>query len=170
MFTLFPDIFFSLDAQGVGVMLDLCGRSWDEPDAAQQCLARAAWTHREGEAGEWVPSGPLQVGGLAHPPPLPQDHGWLYAAKGDPLEGCVSHVTVNGQVSRLRAHALAGGPRAQARACSRSYGRLVLLPSGINNIQCLLLKNMFYVDIYHMYIYYLSIFINTLYMFKRTER
>lgn len=95
-------------------MLDLCGRSWDGPNMAHECLARAAWTHREEGAREWAPSGPLQVGGLAHPPPAPQDHGWLYAAKADPLEGCVSHVTVNGQVSRFRAHAHAPTPTLSA--------------------------------------------------------
>lgn len=90
--------FFSLAPQGVGVMLDLCGRSWDETSAGHPCLARASWSRHEEEVGEWAPSGPLQVGGLAHPPPLPQDHGWVHSAKAFPFEGCVSHIAVNGQV------------------------------------------------------------------------
>lgn len=84
--------------QGVGVMVDLCGRGWDQedPDDAH-CVARAAWT-RPGGRGPWVGGWPLQVGGLAHTPPRPETQGWSTTPTPRPLTGCLSHLRVNGQV------------------------------------------------------------------------
>lgn len=87
--------------QGVMLMVDLCGRGWDDqPRGDAHCVKRAAWSPPPG--GEsWAMSVPLQVGGLAHSLPRPQDHGWVEAPTMPPLHGCISHLTLNGQVRYL---------------------------------------------------------------------
>lgn len=42
---------------------------------------------------------PLQVGGMAHLAPSHVHHGWQEAPSPRPLDGCVSHLAFNGQVS-----------------------------------------------------------------------
>ncbi|KAG7168189.1 neural-cadherin 2-like 6, partial [Homarus americanus] len=91
-----------LDAQGVALMVDLCGRGWEKHHSHDDahCLARAAWTIPWGLEG-WLGSGPLQVGGLAHTPPTAHDHEWEEAPTARPLHGCISHLTLNGQLVDL---------------------------------------------------------------------
>lgn len=81
------------------MMVDLCGRGWkDEVQDDTHCLVRKRWpTSRNG--GAWLGSVPLQMGGLAHPPPRPEDHGWREAPTRHHLIGCLAHLTVNAQVS-----------------------------------------------------------------------
>ncbi|XP_037795101.1 neural-cadherin-like [Penaeus monodon] len=152
------DVHVLMDRKGVGVMLDLCGRSWDGPNMAHECLARAAWTHREEGAREWAPSGPLQVGGLAHPPPAPQDHGWLYRPKPTRLKAAsrMSPSTVRDTPAKTQlrsdgppvllqvqdlgqppnAHATAGGCRQQERACADGCGLRGLCVGGLKEARC----------------------------------
>lgn len=87
--------------QGVTLMLDLCGRGWEDSAAHDDshCAARASWG-TEGPIPAWAPTDPLQVGGMAHPPPRMHAHGWNETPIDEPLEGCLSHVTANGEVCR----------------------------------------------------------------------
>lgn len=81
-------------------MVNVCGRGWEEGglDNADHCIARAAWLGPS-TPEQWRGSGPVQLGGLAHPVPHPADHGWTTNLIGSPLTGCLSHFMVNGQVS-----------------------------------------------------------------------
>lgn len=82
-------------------MLNLCGRGWQEAGHDEsRCLARADWRDTEATAATWAWFGHriLQLGGMAHAPPLPDDHGWAAAPTSRPLNGCISHLRFNGQV------------------------------------------------------------------------
>lgn len=87
-----------LPPQGVVLMVDVCGRGWEESASESHCVARAAWP-RGGALASWAMPGPMQLGGLAHDLPSPEELGWSEAPTTHPLDGCVSHLTVNGQVS-----------------------------------------------------------------------
>nr|XP_045604889.1 putative neural-cadherin 2 [Procambarus clarkii] len=118
-------LYFS--SQGVALMADLCGRGWDDSHAHDDahCVARGAWPNREG-AWTWAGHGPVQVGGLAHPPPRPHAHGWRNAPEARPLDGCLSHLTVNGQLVDLGepaySHGSEVGCAAQDTACAGGGG------------------------------------------------
>lgn len=87
--------------QGASVLVDFCGRGWEaNPPDDSHCLARAPWA-RPGGAGPWLGSGPLQLGGLAHARPRPEDHGWTQTPTATPLDGCISHLRIDGQVRTL---------------------------------------------------------------------
>ncbi|XP_071536735.1 putative neural-cadherin 2 isoform X2 [Panulirus ornatus] len=91
----------SLDAQDIVMMVDLCGLGWEDHTLDNtHCLSRARWKAARG-VGAWLGSGPLQVGGLAHTPPHPGDHGWEEAPTPQHLHGCISHLTVNTKVVDL---------------------------------------------------------------------
>ncbi|XP_063588607.1 putative neural-cadherin 2 [Penaeus indicus] len=111
-----------LHAEGVTLMLDLCGRGWEDSTAQDDshCAARASWSV-EGPLSAWAPSDPLQVGGMAHAPPRPHAHGWNETPIDEPLRGCVSHVAANEELQDLGAPAESrgseGGCRPQERAC-----------------------------------------------------
>lgn len=83
-------------------MVDVCGRGWEKGglDNAAHCIARAAWLGPS-PPEQWRGSGPVQLGGLAHPLPHPADHGWTTNLIDSPLTGCLSHFMVNGQVSLI---------------------------------------------------------------------
>lgn len=83
------------------VLVDMCGRGWDEANDDSHCVTRASWANTMQGAEPWAGAWPVQVGGLAHYPPLPEDHGWGVAPTPTPLQGCISHLTLNGQV-RIR--------------------------------------------------------------------
>ncbi|XP_037789408.1 putative neural-cadherin 2 [Penaeus monodon] len=91
-------IHLQLDSRGVVLMVDVCGRGWEESASESHCVARAAWP-RGGALASWAMPGPMQLGGLAHDLPSPEELGWSEAPTTHPLDGCVSHLTVNGQVS-----------------------------------------------------------------------
>ncbi|XP_047489161.1 putative neural-cadherin 2 [Penaeus chinensis] len=68
---------------------------------------------------------PLQVGGLAHPPPAHTVYGWPKPILGRPLRGCVRNLRINGELIDL-GHGLLGqksSPGCKAADC---------LASGIN--------------------------------------
>nr|XP_045589087.1 neural-cadherin-like [Procambarus clarkii] len=116
-----------LDTQGVALMVDLCGQGWE--NNAQNdvhCLAQADWSAPFG-LEEWLGSGPLQVGGIAHSPPTAHDHGWGEAPTARPLQGCVSHLILNGQLVDLGEPAYsqgntAAGCKPQESACPAGCG------------------------------------------------
>ncbi|XP_069982972.1 putative neural-cadherin 2 isoform X4 [Penaeus vannamei] len=116
-----------LHAEGVTLMLDLCGRGWEDSAAQDDshCAARASWPV-EGHLSAWAPSDPLQVGGMAHPPPRPHAHGWNETPIDEPLKGCVSHIAANGELQDLGAPAESRGSEAgcrpQERACRARAG------------------------------------------------
>lgn len=87
-----------LPPQGVVLMVDMCGRGWEESLSESHCVARAAWP-RGGGLASWAMPGPMQLGGLAHELPPAKEFGWSEAPTTHPLDGCVSHLAVNGQVS-----------------------------------------------------------------------
>nr|XP_045594622.1 neural-cadherin-like isoform X2 [Procambarus clarkii] len=129
-----------LDDQIVGVMVDYCGRGWqvDDPDHSH-CLAWAAWTRPTG-AKEWAGGWPLQVGGLAHTPSSPGSHAWSATPTPRPLNGCVSHLTINGQLEDLgsppNAHNTASGCRPQQEACPWGCGPRGHCAGGLHRPQC----------------------------------
>lgn len=83
-------------------MVDLCGRGWEgSPKDESHCVARASWANkRSSEAWAWA--GPLQLAGLAQGVVRPEDFGWSETPTTQSLEGCVSHLTLNGQVRSRR--------------------------------------------------------------------
>ena len=100
-FITFQCILFGVMVQGAMLMVDLCGRGWDDhPKGDAHCLKRAVW-HPPPGGESWRMSVPLQLGGLAHSLPRPKDHGWAEAPSMPPLDGCISHLTLNGQVRYL---------------------------------------------------------------------
>ncbi|XP_042876208.1 putative neural-cadherin 2, partial [Penaeus japonicus] len=113
-------IYLRIHSKGVVVSVDLCGRDDDSP-----CVAKATW----GVAAEtqpWFGSSPLQVGGLAHSRPRPEDHGWSEAPTTRPLDGCISHLRVNSQLVDLGeppyAKGSVAGCRTQEAACAGGRG------------------------------------------------
>lgn len=75
-----------------------CGRGWlSVSQDDDQCMARVSWTNPF-NIKAWLASWPLQVGGLAHTTPSAAYHSWKKAPTPNPLDGCVSHLTLNGQV------------------------------------------------------------------------
>lgn len=85
--------------QGVAAMVDLCGRGWSNITLDDShCASRASWSSA-GHLKDWISLWPLQVGGLAHLAPSHVHHGWQEAPSPRPLDGCVSHLAFNSQVS-----------------------------------------------------------------------
>ncbi|XP_045131274.1 putative neural-cadherin 2 isoform X2 [Portunus trituberculatus] len=90
-----------LDAQGVVLMVDTCGRGWERGiNNERHCIARAAWAKTE-DTDSWSSGVPLQLGGLAHHHPRPSDFGWTTGPHPEPLNGCISHLTINGELIDL---------------------------------------------------------------------
>ncbi|XP_063588683.1 neural-cadherin-like [Penaeus indicus] len=113
-------IHLQLDSRGVVLMVDMCGRGWEESASDSHCVARAAWP-RGGALASWAMPGPMQLGGLAHDLPSAEEFGWSEAPTTHPLDGCVSHLTVNGQLVDLGqpayTHGSVSGCRPQDAAC-----------------------------------------------------
>ncbi|ROT70199.1 Cj-cadherin, partial [Penaeus vannamei] len=69
----------------------------------------------------WFGHGVLQLGGMAHTPVRPEDHGWTAAPTSRPMEGCVSDLRFNGQLVDLGEPAASegsvGGCLPQEEAC-----------------------------------------------------
>ncbi|XP_069945504.1 putative neural-cadherin 2 isoform X2 [Cherax quadricarinatus] len=136
-------IHLHLNTQGVSLMVDLCGRGWEErAHDDTHCVTRAEWTTPRGGRA-WVESPPLQVGGLAHTPPRPDDHGWVEAPTVRPLDGCLSHLVLSGQLVDLGEPAYSkgseGGCHPQEEACpggSAGCGRRGMCAGGLHHPQC----------------------------------
>ncbi|XP_071513325.1 putative neural-cadherin 2 [Panulirus ornatus] len=132
-----------LDAQGVTLMVDLCGHGWtaDTTNDAH-CIARAQWVDTE-VSKSWGGSVPLQLGGLAQPYPLPGDFGWSATLVHQALDGCLSHLTVNGELIDLGESAYSSksvsGCRPQEIACRErqtSCGLRGHCVNGLKNPRC----------------------------------
>ncbi|XP_063588701.1 neural-cadherin-like [Penaeus indicus] len=115
-----------LAVQGVALMVDLCGRGFEEsPKDDSHCVVRASWANkRSSEAWAWA--GPLQVAGLAQEAMRPEDFGWSETPTTQPLEGCISHLTLNGQLVDLGeppySQGSAAGCQPQETACGGKRG------------------------------------------------
>ncbi|XP_042869830.1 neural-cadherin-like [Penaeus japonicus] len=115
-----------VDSQGVALMVDLCGRGWEgSPKDESHCVARASWANkRSSEAWAWA--GPLQLAGLAQGVVRPEDFGWSETPTTQSLEGCVSHLTLNGQLVDLGeppySQGSAAGCQPQEEACGGERG------------------------------------------------
>lgn len=84
------------------MMVDLCSHGWEaQPGDDSHCVTRAHWRLPVNGETWLVASGPLQVGGLAHSAPQPQDHGWGATPTAHGFHGCLSHLTVNNQVTSI---------------------------------------------------------------------
>ncbi|XP_071534217.1 putative neural-cadherin 2 [Panulirus ornatus] len=133
-------IHLRITSQVVALMVDLCGRGWDNTTLDDShCAARGSWTDPRGVKA-WAGSGPLQVGGLAHTPPSPAHHGWQEAPTPRPLDGCVSHLTLNGQLVDLGEPAYSrgseGGCRPQNAACPGGCGLRGQCVGGLSHPEC----------------------------------
>ncbi|KAK4289685.1 hypothetical protein Pmani_037361 [Petrolisthes manimaculis] len=113
-------------SKGVVVLVDMCGRGWEEASDDSHCVTRASWTNTVQGAEAWAGAWPVQVGGLAHKPPLPEDHGWGVAPTPTPLHGCISHLTLNGQLVDVGEPAYSwaskSGCQPQETSCPRDQG------------------------------------------------
>ncbi|XP_069186784.1 putative neural-cadherin 2 [Procambarus clarkii] len=90
-----------LNAQGVMLMVDLCGHGWGANKTDDtHCIARIPWVNSQATES-WSSSVPLQLGGLAHPYPQSAEFGWSSGLVQHALNGCISHLTLNGQLVDL---------------------------------------------------------------------
>ncbi|XP_042894152.1 putative neural-cadherin 2 [Penaeus japonicus] len=114
-----------LNSQGVTLMVDLCGRGWADANSDAHCAARATWIDAHATEA-WSGNAPLQLGGLAHPLPEPAFFGWSSGPIPEALHGCMSHLTVNGQLVDLGEPAYSSGSQKgcepQATACRTKMG------------------------------------------------
>ncbi|XP_042888100.1 putative neural-cadherin 2 [Penaeus japonicus] len=122
-------IHIQFHSKGVVLMLDLCGRGWQDNNNSNNnnnthCIARASWKKTEASEDSvwpWYGHGVLQLGGMAHTPARPVDHGWTTAPTSQPLEGCISDLRFNGQLVDLGEPAASkgsvGGCGPQEEAC-----------------------------------------------------
>ncbi|MPC82718.1 Neural-cadherin [Portunus trituberculatus] len=81
--------------KGVVLAVHPCGNGWlSASQDDDQCMASVSWTSPF-NIKAWLASWPLQVGGLAHTTPSAAYHSWKEAPTPNPLDGCVSHLTLN---------------------------------------------------------------------------
>ncbi|KAK4300601.1 hypothetical protein Pmani_027211 [Petrolisthes manimaculis] len=125
-----------LSTQGVVLVVDLCGgRHNNNTKNDGHCTARASWANPRGMA-PW----PLQVGGLAHTLPNPSQYGWKEAPTPQPLDGCVSHLRLNGQLVDLGQPAYIRGGQAgcqtQEAACVGGCGHRGECVGGLEQPEC----------------------------------
>ena len=91
--------------QNVEMVIDMCsGGSLDRdsmsagPPDSHSCRTS---THLPESKSQVKLSAPLQLGGIAHPPPDHVTHGWSTPISSTSFKGCVANVRVNGEVSSL---------------------------------------------------------------------
>ncbi|XP_064120596.1 putative neural-cadherin 2 [Macrobrachium nipponense] len=96
---LWHTIHVRLDHGGVSMVLDACGQSWKYQTDDAHCAARVSWTNPD-RLLSWVNTGPLQLGGLAHDGDY-DGYQWAEGPIIQPLNGCMSHITVNGELLDL---------------------------------------------------------------------
>ncbi|XP_045138941.1 putative neural-cadherin 2 isoform X2 [Portunus trituberculatus] len=139
------DLHLHLDGKGVALMVDRCGRGWKEhaDHAPAHCTGRVSWVS-PWDLEAWPGSVPLQVAGLAHSPPTADQHRWGEAPIPRPFHGCLSHLTLNGQLVDLGQPAHSGGSapgcRPQEEACPGgvgSCGYRGACVGGLNQPECM---------------------------------
>nr|XP_027218828.1 putative neural-cadherin 2 [Penaeus vannamei] len=112
-------------SKGVMLILDPCTRNVQNSGQEDtRCLARGTWKNRSAQAVR--PSlghGILQLGGRASTPLRLADHGWTVEPTSRSLDGCISHLRINGQLVDLgepaHSEGSESGCRSQERACRR---------------------------------------------------
>nr|XP_045603724.1 putative neural-cadherin 2 isoform X2 [Procambarus clarkii]XP_045603725.1 putative neural-cadherin 2 isoform X2 [Procambarus clarkii] len=118
-------IHLHLNAQGVTLMVDMCGRGWDADRTSDtHCIARAPWVDAQ-VTESWSSSVPLQLGGLAHLYPEAAVFGWSGGLVTQALNGCISRLTINGQLVDLGEPAYSSGSvkgcKPQEVACETTF-------------------------------------------------
>ncbi|XP_064093764.1 putative neural-cadherin 2 isoform X1 [Macrobrachium nipponense] len=133
-----------LDEQGASLMVDLCDKKWEEEgnDDDSHCVDRQEWRD-PADAELWINASPIQLGGLAHTPPNAQSHGWKESPTSEHLDGCLSHLNINGQLMDLGEPALSKGSLAgclpQESSCSYGLGTCGVrgtCTGGLNKPEC----------------------------------
>lgn len=86
--------------QGVMMILDPCTRNVQNSGHEDtHCLARVTWKNIHEPGGRpRFGHGILQLGGRANTPFRLADHGWTIEPTSHFLDGCISHLRINGQV------------------------------------------------------------------------
>ncbi|XP_066955765.1 LOW QUALITY PROTEIN: putative neural-cadherin 2 [Macrobrachium rosenbergii] len=132
-----------LDDQGASLMIDQLGGEWDNNNLKDsQRVTWAQW--RDPKDSElWFSGSPIQIGGLAHRRPASEDHGWKEAPISQPLDGCLSHLVINGQLMDLGEPALSkdsvAGCLPQESSCSYGLGACGVRGTclgGLNTPEC----------------------------------
>ncbi|XP_045130294.1 putative neural-cadherin 2 isoform X1 [Portunus trituberculatus] len=126
--------------KGVVLAVHPCGNGWlSASQDDDQCMASVSWTSPF-NIKAWLASWPLQVGGLAHTTPSAAYHSWKEAPTPNPLDGCVSHLTLNGQLVDLGEPAYSKGSqkgcRPQESACPTNCGYKGWCEGGFNHPYC----------------------------------
>nr|XP_045603729.1 putative neural-cadherin 2 isoform X2 [Procambarus clarkii]XP_045603730.1 putative neural-cadherin 2 isoform X2 [Procambarus clarkii] len=110
-----------LNTQGATLMVDLCGHGWTaDMTTDAHCVTRASWVNTQVK-DSWSNSVPIQLGGLAHSYPDAAEFGWAAGVVPQALVGCLSHLTLNGELVDVGEPAYSsgsgGGCVAQDTAC-----------------------------------------------------
>ena len=88
--------------QGAKLMIDHCGSDWSGTRSqATTCMTSLPWPKPD-HVLSFGSSGILQVGGMAHKPPRKEEYGWKNEPISDSLQGCVSHLRINDEVSLFK--------------------------------------------------------------------
>ncbi|XP_068213121.1 putative neural-cadherin 2 [Palaemon carinicauda] len=133
-----------IDKQGASLMVDLCDERWEEGDNSNEspCIDRHEWRD-PADAELWISASPIQLGGLAHTPPSAHSHGWNESPTSELLDGCLSHLNINGQFMDLGEPALSKGSVAgclpQESSCSYGLGTCGIrgtCSGGLNKPEC----------------------------------
>ncbi|XP_068228176.1 neural-cadherin-like [Palaemon carinicauda] len=134
----------SIDNQGASLMIDHCSEEWNSKlnHNDSHCVTRIQWRDPK-DAEMWFNGSPIQLGGLAHSRPNSHDHGWKEAPISQPLDGCFSHLVINGQLMDLGEPALSkdsvAGCLSQDTSCSYGLGACGVRGTcvgGLNKPEC----------------------------------
>ncbi|XP_066968094.1 putative neural-cadherin 2 [Macrobrachium rosenbergii] len=129
-----------LDDEGASLMVDLCeGQKPGSLDGNTDCVTRASWRHPK-DAELWFNPAPLQLGGLAQTPSISNDQGRRDAIISRHLDGCLSHLVINGQLMDMGEPALSKGSQAgcslQDSSCTGGCGVRGFCVGGLNKPEC----------------------------------
>ncbi|XP_064106311.1 putative neural-cadherin 2 [Macrobrachium nipponense] len=129
-----------LDDEGASLMVDLCeGQKPSNHDGNTDCVTRASWRHPK-DAESWFNSAPVQLGGLAQTPSISNDQGRRDARISRHLDGCLSHLVINGQLMDMGEPALSKGSQAgcslQDSSCAEGCGVRGSCVGGLNQPEC----------------------------------
>ncbi|XP_066961725.1 neural-cadherin-like [Macrobrachium rosenbergii] len=125
-------VYVRLDRLGISMMVDICGFGRSAKlFGDSHCVARKLWRNHH-TLRMWESVGPLQIGGIAQRHPRSLDFGWEDSVTPHRFDGCLSHLTVNGQILDLGEPSYSEGSlpscRMQDLACINGDG-----PCGIHS-------------------------------------
>ncbi|XP_076032740.1 neural-cadherin-like isoform X2 [Oratosquilla oratoria] len=127
------------DNKGVSLMVDYCAGRDGEMVKESNCVAKTRWK-RPITSKAWVGSEPLQVGGMAHPVPRPEQHDWTHGPSAKPLTGCIRRLSINGVLvdlgSPAHSHGSYQGCALQDEACPSGCGFHGLCDGGLHSPVC----------------------------------